>query len=142
MQFLGSRHSDIIIIKLDEGEEVISALREWATKQRIFSGTFYAMGALGRALLGYFDPQTRDYVKIPVETQTEVVSMFGNLAVGEEKTPIFHIHAVLSFPDGHAIGGHLFEGVVNPTLEITFFPLRKLLLRQYNPKTGLKLLSL
>ncbi len=142
MQVLGSRFSDIIVIKLDPGEEVISTLREWASGQRIFSGTFYAIGALGRAILGYFDPQVRDYIKIPVESQTEVASMLGNLAVGEEGTPILHIHSVLSFPDGRTVGGHLFEGIVNPTLEITFFPLPSPLIRRQDPDTGLKLLSL
>ncbi len=141
MQVCGSRFSDIIIVKLDAGEEVISTLREWVIEQQNFSGSFYAIGALGRAVLGYFDPHARDYIKIPVDSQAEVASMLGNVAVGEDGTPILHIHAVLSFPDGHTIGGHLFEGIVNPTLEITFFPLRILLLRRHDPSTGLKLLS-
>ncbi len=142
MRVLGSRFSDIIVIKLEPGEEVISTLREWAAREHISSGTFYAIGALGRAILGYFDPNARDYIRIPVESQTEVASMLGNLAVGEDGASILHIHAVLSFPDGHTAGGHLFEGIVNPTLEITFFPLRRLLLRRHDPNTGLKLLSL
>jgi len=130
------------IIKLEKGEEVVSSLREWANAHQIRSGSFYAIGALSRALLGYFDPQARDYIKIPVESQVEVVSMLGNLAVGEDGSLILHTHAVLSSADGHTIGGHLFEGIVNPTLEITFFPFQELLLRRYDPDTGLKLLSL
>jgi len=131
-----------IIIKLEKGEEVVSTLREWANAHQIRSGSFYAIGALSRALLGYFDPQARDYIKIPVENQVEVVSMLGNLAIGEDKSPILHIHAVLSSAAGHTIGGHLFEGIVNPTLEVTFFPFPEPLLRRHDPDTGLKLLSL
>jgi predicted DNA-binding protein with PD1-like motif len=131
-----------IIIKLEKGEEVVSTLREWAEANQMRSGSFYAIGALSRALLGYFDPQARDYIKIPVESQVEVVSMLGNLAVGEDKSLILHIHAVLSSADGHTVGGHLFEGIVNPTLEVTFFPFRETLLRRQDPDTGLKLLSL
>lgn len=142
MQVFGSRFSDIVIIKLDSGEEIFSTLRQWAAEHKVFSGTFYAIGALARAVLGYFDPQVRDYLKIPIESQTEVVSMLGNLAIGEDKFPIFHIHVILSFPDGHTVGGHLFEGIVNPTLEITFFPLRTVLLRRFDPNSGLRLLSL
>lgn len=141
MQVYGSKFSDVLFIRLDPGEEVVSTLRDWVTKQQNFSGSFYAIGALGRAVLGYFDPHSRNYIKIPVESQTEVASMLGNVAIGEDRTPILHIHVVLSFPDGHAVGGHLFEGIVNPTLEITFFPIRTLLLRRHDPDTGLKLLS-
>ncbi|MCS7286779.1 MAG: DNA-binding protein [Anaerolineae bacterium] len=141
MQVFGSRFSDVIIIKLDSGEEIFSSLKQWAAEQQVFSGTFYAIGALARAVLGYFDPKTRDYLKIPVESQTEVVCMLGNLAIGEDRAPIFHIHVILSFPDGRTVGGHLFEGVVNPTLEITFFPVRTIMLRRFDPGIGLRLLS-
>ena len=56
---------------------------------------------------------------------------------GERK---IHAHAVLSRRDGSTIAGHLLEGYVRPTLEITFIEAPETLRRRIDPATGLPLL--
>jgi len=41
----------------------------------------------------------------------------GDVATFNGK-PVVHAHVVLSRQDGTTVGGHLWEGYVNPTLEV------------------------
>jgi predicted DNA-binding protein with PD1-like motif len=93
--------------------ELNSFIREHAVESASITG----IGAFRRALLRYFEWQTKQYKKISVDGQVEVLSVFGDVAVGEEE-PSLHLHAVLGRADGSMAGGHLLEAHVRPTLEI------------------------
>ena len=56
------------------------------------------------ATLGYFDFEKKDYKKIPVREQVEVLSLLGDVAL-KDGEPKLHLHAVLGRSDGAAIGG-------------------------------------
>lgn len=130
------------ILRLDTNEELISTLKVWAAGEGVKAAAFWGIGALSRARLGYFDPQTMSYKEIPIEEQMEVVAINGNMSLGEEGEPVIHVHVVLSNSDGQAIGGHLFEGFIRPTLELILIPLPTELRRLHDPTTGLKILDL
>jgi predicted DNA-binding protein with PD1-like motif len=53
-----------------------------------------------------------------VREQVEVVSLIGDVALGPKGEPALHMHAVLGRSDGAALGGHLLEARVRPTLEV------------------------
>ena len=67
--------------------------------------------------MGYFDWQSKDYRKIPVREQVEVLSLVGDVAQ-QDGEPKVHAHAVVGRFDGLTRGGHLLEGHVRPTLEV------------------------
>ena len=50
--------------------------------------------------------------------QVEVVSLIGDVALGPDDRPSLHLHVVLGRSDGSAMGGHLLEAQVRPTLEV------------------------
>jgi hypothetical protein len=52
------------------------------------------------------------------------------------------MHAVLGQSDGHALGGHLLEGDVRPTLEVIVTETPAHLHRRYDPVSGLALIHL
>jgi len=130
------------VIRLEAGEEVVSTLKGWMEQQGIRAGFFWALGALSRAELGYFDAETKSYRRSPVEEQVEVASMLGDASIAEDGSLLLHIHVVLSQADGQALGGHLFEGFVYPTLEVLLLPLPGTLQRQRDPNSGLQALDL
>src|SRR5437868_1257155 len=91
----------------DTGDEVMSNLKAFARNSRLGGSRFTAIGAFQNAVLGYFDWTTKDYKRIPVREQVEVVSLVGDVAEGERGQAEIHAHVVLGKSDGTALGGHL-----------------------------------
>jgi predicted DNA-binding protein with PD1-like motif len=122
------------------GDEAFSGLMEFAEKYHVTSGHFTAIGALSSATLGWFDLEKKMYRKVPIKEQVEVLSMVGDFALYKDK-PALHTHMVVGHRDGTAAGGHVFEAIVSPTLEVFVtvdpIPLNKKL----NPEIGLTLID-
>jgi len=128
-------------VVLAKGDEVMRELGRIVREQKIEAASITAIGAFERAILGYFDWETKEYKRNPVEEQVEVLSLLGDVAVSDGE-PTLHLHAVLGKPDGSAIGGHLLEGHVRPTLEITLIEPPAHLRKRKDPETGLALIDL
>ncbi|MGD9614292.1 MAG: PPC domain-containing DNA-binding protein [Alphaproteobacteria bacterium] len=128
-------------IVLAKGDEVMRELGHIVREQRIEAASITAIGAFERAVLGYFDWETKDYKRIPVDLQVEVLSLLGDVAVAQGE-PTLHLHAVLGKSDGSTVGGHLIEGHVRPTLEITLIEPPAHLRKRKDPETGLALIDL
>jgi hypothetical protein len=102
---------------------------------------FTGIGAFSAAVLGYFDWQRKDYTRIPVDEQVEVLSLTGNIALADGE-PKLHPHVVVGKADGSAHGGHLLEAHVRPTLELIVTESPAHLQRRSDPETGLALIRL
>jgi len=130
------------IAVLEEGEEAKQSLLEIAKKEKIEDASFVALGAFERAVIGYFDWEKKKYLPIPVDEQVEVITLVGDIAEDENGAPSLHAHTVLGLPDGHTRGGHLIEGHVRPTLEITLTETPAHLVRKKKPELGLALIDI
>ena len=126
---------------LDTGDEVNECLLEFASSERLSAAHLTAIGAFEHATLGYFDWQQKDYRRIPVEAQAEVVALIGDVALFENE-PKLHMHAALGLPDGNVRGGHLLRGIVRPTLEVVVTETPSWLHRRHDPATGLALIRI
>src|SRR5258705_3121572 len=89
-----------------EGDEAFSGLLEFAAKYHVTSAHFTAIGAVNRALLGWFDPQRKMYKKIPIDGQHEGIGMSGDIALYQGK-PVVHTHMIVGTSDGTTRGGHV-----------------------------------
>ncbi len=130
-----------VVVIFDDGEEAISELTGVAIRHGLSGAHFTAIGAFSAATLGFFDIDRKDYVKIPVPQQVEVVSLAGNIAL-DKGVPKVHAHAVVAKADGTALGGHLLEAHVRPTLEAVIVESPKPLRRRMDEATGLALIDL
>jgi predicted DNA-binding protein with PD1-like motif len=128
-------------VALETGDEAVKVLGDFVRDQEVEAAALTAIGAFKRATLGYFDWQTKQYKKIPVEEQVEVLSLLGDVAVSEGN-PTLHIHAVLGKSDGSTVGGHLLAAEVRPTLEVILTQSPSYLRKQKDPETGLALLAI
>jgi uncharacterized protein len=126
---------------LDSGDEAMKALSSFADEQDLDAAEFSAIGAFSRAVVAYFDPQTKEYEPIRVDEQVEVLSIVGHVTL-EPGGRNVHTHAVLGKRDGTAVGGHLLEGHVRPTLEIVLTESPAHLRRTKDEETGLALIDL
>lgn len=125
----------------EAGDEVVSGLTGFAGGNGLDAASFTAIGAFGTATLGYFDLEKKEYRRIPVHEQVEVLSLLGNVATNEDGQPTVHAHAVLGTSDGSTRGGHLLEARVRPTLEVVLVESPEHLQRREDPETGLPLIS-
>jgi uncharacterized protein len=128
-----------LAVALDTGEEVLASLKEVAAREKLTAAQVSAIGAFSDATLGYFDWEKKEYLKNPVKEQVEVVAMLGD--IGEEDgKPALHVHLVLGRRDGTALGGHLLEAHVRPTLEVIITESPAHLRRRKDAETGLALI--
>jgi predicted DNA-binding protein with PD1-like motif len=128
-------------VVLDTGDEVTSCLLAFAKEQDLSAAEFTGLGAFSDAVLGYFDWQKKDYDRIRIAEQVEVLNLTGNIALADGE-PKLHPHVVLGKADGSAHGGHLLEGHVRPTLEVIVTESPVHLRRRSDPETGLALIEL
>ena len=68
-------------VVLDTGDEVAGELGRFVRENEVEAASITAIGAFRDALLGYFDWPTKQYKKIPVDEQVEVLSLIGDVAV-------------------------------------------------------------
>lgn len=129
-------------IVFDQGDDVLENLLAFARQHRLTGASFTGLGALSDAVLGYFDWETKEYRRIPIEEQVEVLNLTGNVALAGDGGPKLHAHIVLGKADGTAHGGHLLEAHVRPTLEVIVTESPAHLQRRTDPESGLALIQL
>ena len=129
------------VVVCDPGDEAVSTLTQFARSERLEAAQITAVGAFEHATVGWFDRTARDYRRIHVSEQCELLSLIGDVAEGEDG-PILHMHVVLGLSDGTTRGGHLLEARVFPTLEavVTENPAR--LRKVMRPDIGIPLIDL
>jgi uncharacterized protein len=132
-----SGKSWVIIFKT--GEEAMAGLLDFARKESVTAAQFTAIGAFSRAVLGYFDWQAKQYNRIPVDEQVEVVTLLGDITV-EDGKPKVHAHAVLAKSGGVTVGGHFLEGHIRPTLEVILNQVPAHLERRFDQHSGIALI--
>ncbi len=125
----------------DAGDEVMSTLTEFARANKLLASHFTAIGAFQRVTFRYFDRETSEYQKIPLNEQVEVLMFAGDISDDDGK-PKVHAHVVVGKRDGTAHGGDVGEAYVYPTLELILEQTPDYLRRKYDPETGLSLIDL
>jgi len=128
------------VLILDKNDEAVSSIEGFARENAIAAAQITAIGAFSDAVLGFFDWNTKDYRRIPIKEQLEVVSFVGDIALGPDGRPALHPHVVVSRANGAAMGGHLLEAHVRPTLEVVLTESPTHLHRRKDPETGLALI--
>jgi predicted DNA-binding protein with PD1-like motif len=124
----------------DTGDPVMKSLQDFARSHQLAGSHFTAIGAFREATLGYFDWEKKDYQRIPIKEQVEVLSLIGDVARDERGEPKLHAHVVVGKANGMAYGGHLLEAIVRPTLELILVESPRHLQRRHDPETGLALI--
>jgi predicted DNA-binding protein with PD1-like motif len=126
---------------LDTGDEVVSSLERFAADNSLSASRLTAIGAFSDVTLGYFDWDRKDYERIYVAEQVEVLSLVGDIALDGER-PKLHAHVVLGRRDATTLGGHLLKASVRPTLEILLTDSPDYLCRRHDPQSGLALIRI
>lgn len=122
------------------GDEPYAGLTQFAEQNHIQSAHFTAIGGFHDARLAWFDEEKKMFRVIPVDSQVEVVSLVGDMALLDGK-PVVHMHCVVAYPDGTTKGGHILGAHVSPLLEVFVTADPTPLIKKKDPSRGLTLIE-
>lgn len=128
-----------VVAVFDPGDEALSGITALAESLALQGSSVTAIGAFERVRLGWFNPSTKEFRENKFDEQMELLSFIGNIAEESGRQKL-HAHVVLGCRDGSTRGGHLIEGIVNPTLELVIRELPEHMHRRHDPKSGLVVL--
>ena len=141
-KLIDSSHERTFALVFEPGEEVMAELLRFCTEHKLAAAHLTAIGAFERVTLGFFELQRKDYKRIPINEQVELMSLVGNVARDNQGQPKVHAHVVVGKSDGTAHGGHLLDAYVRPTLEVLVIESARQMYRTTRPDLGLALLDL
>ncbi|MFX1425141.1 MAG: PPC domain-containing DNA-binding protein [Promethearchaeota archaeon] len=142
MRSIESKIKRVIVGKVEPDEDLIDSVIELIKKHNIRSGLVNCIGALKKFTLGYFDLDSKEYLRKDYDMFVELVSCMGNISFKDEN-PIVHLHATVGTKDYTILGGHLFQpSIVSITGEVFIFEIDKKLTRAEDSQFGLTLLNI
>ncbi|MEQ8192258.1 MAG: PPC domain-containing DNA-binding protein [Candidatus Eremiobacterota bacterium] len=122
MKYTGTE-DNIYVVKLENGDKLISCLTSLAEELNINFATITGIGAVKDPHVGYFVVNQKRYIEKRYEGNFELLSLKGNISIKEGK-PFCHIHVILGDAEFKTFGGHLLDADVTVTMEIIIKPLK------------------
>jgi len=129
------------IVRIDKGEEIVAALREFCKAHGIVLGAVSGIGATDKATIGCFKVKNKEYVKKELMGDHEITGLTGNVSTMDGEVYL-HLHITLSDADYHTRGGHLNSAVVSGTCEVVIEEIEGQIEREYDDEVGLNLYKL
>ena len=128
------------ILVLNQGDSLIESILQCANSTELKSASISGVGALKDPMIAYYNLETKQYETQKFEGIYELAALDGNITFVEGKRTA-HIHVVLGDRKHQAFAGHLIEGTVGITAEITIIPLEYPIHRKMNPRLGINLID-
>ena len=132
------RFNDVLVVRMDRGEEIMAKLKELALKEDIHLANINALGALDDFTVGAYDVQEKKYNSNHFHGVYEIVSLTGSINTmnGEYYS---HIHLSAADETGKTVGGHLNEAHISATCEMFVYIINGHVDRFRDEVTGLNL---
>ena len=132
------RFNNIIVARIDKGEEILEKVKEIALKENIKLANLNALGATNDFTVGVLNVENKRYVSNNFHGNYEIVSLTGtiNTKDGEFYT---HLHMSAGNDKGEVFGGHLNRAVVSVTCEMVINIIDGTVDRYFDEETGLNL---
>lgn len=126
------------VIRIDRGEEIITALKEICRKEKIRCASVQAIGAVDDFEVGLFDVEKKVYHSEHYHFPAEVTSLLGTVTE-KEGEPYLHLHMNAADGDHKVYGGHLNSAVISATCEMVVTVIDGQVDRRLDEQTGLNL---
>ncbi len=95
--------------RLAPGGDLLEAIESLLAERGIRAGYLWALGAVRRGAVGFFDQKTQEYRTISLDEPMEILACQGNISVKDGR-PFPHVHITFGDSRGKAVGGHLVAG--------------------------------
>ena len=137
----GEIGSNYYLLRLEKGEEVVSTLQKFCSKEQIDNAYFSGLGSIENPTLAHYLVTTKKYTEKEVAGIFELLNITGNIALFEN-TMLVHAHCTISDEGMNTKGGHLVKAAVSATVEIHLRVLDSVFEKKINDEIGLKLFDL
>ena len=131
----------VLVIRLDIDEEVVSSIIRAANQYQIPSGIVSGLGAVSFAEIGLHDTVKNEYIKTELREPLKIAVLNGSL-FQKDGLPYAHLHVVFGDIQGRTYGGHLNSAIVSATAEIFIQIYPDVIERKFSPDIGLNLMML
>ena len=129
----------VILERLPHDSDLLAEITALAQREGIKAGTIMAIGAVKRAVIGFYDQKSREYQEKEVLEPMEISSCLGNISLKDGEIFV-HAHINLADREGQVVGGHLAPGTIIFAAECRITELKgDSLERSYDETTGLSL---
>lgn len=125
------------VLVLQEGESVMKAVAQCSRDAELVSGTVVGIGALKKTTLAHKSPKNH----IMTYPQHMELNAINGLIARDKGQPDVHLHVLISGDDNCVLGGHLIDGTVSASIEMTIFPMTAKVERRLDRKLGIKQIS-
>jgi len=131
VDLLSAQVKRVLVVRLDEGDDIIPTVKRIAVEQGIRSAFFYALGAASKVVYSVYSLEKNAYVNMEETGFFEITSCIGDIAQivddeGKQVDTFIHAHITFSGKDGVCRGGHLQTGIsIKPAVEAIIFELEK-----------------
>ncbi len=105
------------IVRMDRGEEILSALKALCEKENIILAQVDALGAVDRAVVSVYDVPTRTFFKKEFNEPMEISNLCGTVSRKDGEVYL-HLHVTVCDQNLLAHGGHANELRVSATCEM------------------------
>jgi len=114
---LGKKVTDTYILRLDNGEDIISSIKLFCEQNGITAGVISGFGVASKVKLICFNWKTQAPEIKVFENDYEITSLLGNISNLDDDLFI-HLHITMTDEKFNAFGRHLVEGKIRHTGEI------------------------
>ncbi len=132
------RFENVIIARIDKGEEILEKIKEIALKENIKLANINALGATNNFTVGVFKVEEKKYYSNEFKGDFEIVSLTGTINTMNNEF-YTHIHMSAGNDKGQVFGGHLNKAVVSATCEMVINIIDGKVDRKFNEEIGLNL---
>ena len=130
-----------IIVRIDKGEEIVSAIASLCKQEHIILGWLNGIGATNSATIGLFDTRTKQYITADITGEHEITNLQGNITTKDNELYL-HVHITLANNRYQVIGGHLNRAIVSGACEVCIDLIEGSIGREFDPDVGLNLLKI
>ena len=129
------------LIRMERGEDFMTSLKSFCHNHAIKNAFISGIGSLSNPTVAHYDINAKEYKEKKLEGVFELTSLIGNVAICEQDI-VIHCHVTLADANMQSFGGHLINGTIGATAELTVTVYPKHYDKTVDEATGVKLFDL
>lgn len=135
------RFNNKVIVRINNGEEIVSTLKQLCNNLHITLGSITGIGATNDITIGLMNTKTKKYQSTKFTGDHEISSLIGNITTMKNEVYL-HLHVTVCNTEHKTFGGHLTSAVVSATFEGVIDIIEGQVNRTFDQATALNLLDL
>ena len=100
-----------LILSLSKNDFINKSIKKIFKKEKLAFGWVSGIGAIYNIELGYYDIESKEYIKKKIKEEHELLSISGNITILNSEYFV-HTHVSISDKKFNVFGGHLFDAQI------------------------------